>query len=144
MVTYQSSTIPRFRTPSPLALQDPSRSMLLRLLAAAKVGGLKVGKLCKMVMFAPGARVRPSTNHWVSYQPTIGNLTNQLLGIKRRLLAVMFYQPGVMCTLVIFWWDMWSFHERVCLSSRCWFQTCFCLSCFKSGFHHKLRIYGSW
>ena len=43
------------------------------------------------VMFAPGARVRPSTNNWVSYQPTIGYLTNyqptigyltnQLLGI---------------------------------------------------------------
>ena len=30
------------------------------------------------VFFAPGARVRPSTNHWVSYQPTIGYLTNQL------------------------------------------------------------------
>ena len=24
------------------------------------------------VDLAPGARVRPSTNHWVSYQPTIG------------------------------------------------------------------------
>ena len=33
------------------------------------------------VFLAPGARVRPSTNHWVSYQPTIGYLTNQLLGI---------------------------------------------------------------
>ena len=33
------------------------------------------------VYLAPGARVRPSTNHWVSYQPTIGYLTNQQLGI---------------------------------------------------------------
>ena len=43
------------------------------------------------VLLAPGARVRPSTNNWVSYQPTIGYLTNyqptigyltnQLLGI---------------------------------------------------------------
>ena len=35
----------------------------------------------KWVNIAPGARVRPSTNHWVSYQPTSGYLTNQLLGI---------------------------------------------------------------
>ena len=34
-----------------------------------------------LVYLVPGARVRPSTNHWVSYQPTIGYLTNQLLGI---------------------------------------------------------------
>ena len=34
-----------------------------------------------VVVGAPGARVRPSTNHWVSYQPTSGYLTNQLLGI---------------------------------------------------------------
>ena len=33
------------------------------------------------VLLAPGARVRPFTNHWVSYQPTIWHLTNQLLGI---------------------------------------------------------------
>ena len=29
------------------------------------------------VYLAPGARVRPSTKHWVSYQPTIGYLTNR-------------------------------------------------------------------
>ena len=34
-----------------------------------------------IVLVVPGARVRPSTNHWVFYQPTIGYLTNQLLGI---------------------------------------------------------------
>ena len=33
------------------------------------------------VYIPPGARVRPPTNYWVSYQPTIGYLTNQLLGI---------------------------------------------------------------
>ena len=31
------------------------------------------------VSLPPGARVRPPTNYWVSYQPTIGYLTNQLL-----------------------------------------------------------------
>ena len=31
-----------------------------------------------MVYLPPGARVRPPTNYWVSYQPTIGYLTNQL------------------------------------------------------------------
>ena len=35
----------------------------------------------RRAILAPGARVRPSTNHWVSYQPTIGYLTNQLSGI---------------------------------------------------------------
>ena len=35
----------------------------------------------RRAILAPGARVRPSTNHWASYQPTIGHLTNQLLGI---------------------------------------------------------------
>ncbi len=40
----------------------------------------------------PGARVRPSTNHWVSYQPTIGYLTNQLLGISPTNYWVS-YQP---------------------------------------------------
>ena len=32
-----------------------------------------------LVQVPPGARVRPPTNYWVSYQPTIGYLTNQLL-----------------------------------------------------------------
>ena len=44
------------------------------------------------VFVVPGARVRPSTNHWVSYQPTIGYLTNQLLGILPTNLQHSFYQ----------------------------------------------------
>ena len=34
-----------------------------------------------VVYLPPGARVRPPTNYWVSYQLTIRYLTNQLLGI---------------------------------------------------------------
>ena len=44
--------------------------------------GTSVGETTyQPVELAPGARVRPSTNHWVSYQPTIGHFTNQLLGV---------------------------------------------------------------
>ena len=42
-----------------------------------------------MVILAPGARVRPSTNHWVSYQPTIGYLTDRWLCFR-----VSFYGFG--------------------------------------------------
>ena len=42
----------------------------------------------------PGARVRPPTNYWVSYQPTIGYLTNQLLGILPTNYCVS-YQPTI-------------------------------------------------
>ena len=42
----------------------------------------------------PGARVRPPTNYWVSYQPTIGYLTNQLLGILPTNYWVS-YQPTI-------------------------------------------------
>ena len=45
-----------------------------------------------MVYLPPGARVRPPTNYWVSYQPTIGYLTNQLLGILPTNLQHSFYQ----------------------------------------------------
>ena len=48
------------------------------------------------VTLPPGARVRPSTNHWVSYQPTIGYLTNQLLGILPTNYWVS-YQPTIGC-----------------------------------------------
>ena len=44
------------------------------------------------VKIPPGARVRPPTNYWVSYQPTIGYLTNQLLGILPTNLQHSFYQ----------------------------------------------------
>ena len=46
------------------------------------------------VHLPPGARVRPPTNYWVSYQPTIGHLTNQLLGILPTNYWV-FYQPTI-------------------------------------------------
>ena len=39
------------------------------------------GSLGFQVLKAPGARVRPSTNHWVSYQPTIGF---RVLGFLRK------------------------------------------------------------
>ena len=45
-----------------------------------------------IVTLVPGARVRPPTNYWVSYQPTIGYLTNQLLGILPTSYWVC-YQP---------------------------------------------------
>ena len=38
-----------------------------------------------IVYLAPGARVRPSTNHWVSYQPTIGYLRVLVLGFSFRV-----------------------------------------------------------
>ena len=44
------------------------------------------------VIIPPGARVRPPTNYWASYQPTIGYLTNQLLGILPTNLQHSFYQ----------------------------------------------------
>ena len=50
----------------------------------------------ELVYLPPGARVRPSTNHWVSYQPTIGYLTNQLLGILPTNYWVS-YQPTIGC-----------------------------------------------
>ena len=48
------------------------------------------------VEIPPGARVRPPTNYWVSYQPTIGYLTNQLLGILPTNYWVS-YQPTIGC-----------------------------------------------
>ena len=41
------------------------------------------------VCFPPGARVRPSTNHWVSYQPTIGLLLG-FLGFSFKVLVLGF------------------------------------------------------
>ena len=42
------------------------------------VAAVIVAVAVAIVIVPPGARVRPPTNYWVSYQPTIGYLTNQL------------------------------------------------------------------
>ena len=50
----------------------------------------------RILYIVPGARVRPPTNYWVSYQPTIGYLTNQLLGIlPTNYWVSVSYQPAI-------------------------------------------------
>ena len=55
----------------------------------AVVAAAVVVVVVAVVVGAPGARVRPSTNHWVSYQPTSGYLTNRWFSFR-----VSFYGFG--------------------------------------------------
>ena len=64
----------------PREVGDPEKT--LHLLRACILGRLQAIQAISLKLnIPPGARVRPPTNYWVSYQPTIGYLTNQLLGI---------------------------------------------------------------